>query len=173
VMRTHTIAATRAVERSYADLQSALNSRSSARQKDGDIVGYAVTVNSRPTLPGYSGRLTAGPELAGTIGFPETMLAAWLARSGVVLVCPAADSARWQRFADSWQVRHAAPLTVGVSWDEALPALIIPPAVAAAVNFGPGQQIRCVGLRGVVLVCRAIQIGYWEPRFMEFAAACV
>jgi len=173
VMTMRTIAATRAAKRSYASLQSVLNSRRSARQKDGDIVDYAVTVNSGPALPDYSGRLTAGPELAETIGFPETMLAAWLARSGIVLVCPAADSARWQRFGDRWQVRHNALLTVCVSWEEALPALIVPPAVAAAVNFGRGQQIRCVGLRGVVLVCRAIQIGYWEPRFMEFAAACV
>ena len=136
-------------------------------------MGFALTVDGRTEMRDYSGQLTTGPELAGTIGFPETMLAAWLARSGVVLVCSAADSARWQRFGDSWQVRHNAQLTVRVSWEEVLPALIVPPAVAAAANFGRGQPIRCVGLRGVVLVCRAIQVGYWEPRFVEFAAAHV
>ncbi len=74
-----------------------MNSRRGARQKGDDIVGYAVTVNSRPALPDYSGRLTAGPELAAKIGFREKLLAAWLARPGVVLVCPAADAPRWQR----------------------------------------------------------------------------
>lgn len=150
-----------------------MNSRRGARQKGDDIVGYAVTVNSRPALPDYSGRLTAGPELAAKIGFREKLLAAWLARPGVVLVCPAADAPRWQRLGDSWQVRHNAPLAVRISWEEVLPALIVPPAVATAASFGPGQDIRCVGLRGVVLVCRAIQVGYWEPRFVEFATAHV
>ena len=85
------------------------------------------------------------------------MSATWLVRSGVVLVCPVAESPRWERLGDGWRVRHYAPLVVRASWEEVLPALILPPAVGTAASFGPGREIRCVGLRGALLVCRAIQ----------------
>jgi hypothetical protein len=134
---------------------------------------YAVTIDNCTFIRDYSGRLTVGPVLAAELEFPEKMPAVWLARSGVVLVCRALDLPRWQVFGQSWHVRHCALLTVRVSWEEALPALILPPAAATVAGMGPGQEIQCVGMRGALLVCRAIQVGYWEPRFVEFAAACM
>jgi len=134
-------------------------------------MGYAITI-SEPAARGTTrGQLTAVPELAAVLEMPETLTAAWLARPGVVLVCGAADAPRWQDLADRWHGDTVTELAVRVSPGPPASEIILPPAAAAVANFAGHGEILGAAVRGALLICRWMQMDYWEPRFLEFAAA--